>query len=110
VALIRSNEEMIRRAAHRRAQAVVDQFREAIRPNYRVERCSARRDMPSHVGTCTLFLVGDNKLIATAAHIIDQHAKADLLVGGEKAPVPLGRYTSFQVSASVNCRLEKSWA
>jgi hypothetical protein len=89
VGLILSNDEMIRSEAHRRAQAVGDQFREAIRPIYRAERSSARRDMPSHVGTCILFRVGDIKLIATAAHIIDQHAKADLLVGGEKAPVPL---------------------
>jgi hypothetical protein len=83
--LLVSSEQMVRDEAHRRSQAVIAQFRNAIRPIYRYDG----KPLPVHVGTCTLFEVGETKLVATAAHIIDQHEKSELGIGGTKALIPL---------------------
>jgi hypothetical protein len=79
VNLLVDRRQMVRDQAHIRAQAVLEQFRGAIRPLYAPSR---RKGMPSHIGTCTLVQVGDVKLIVTAAHIIDDHRDTGLLLGG----------------------------
>jgi hypothetical protein len=105
--VILSSQDIIRDQAQVRAQAVIAQFRAAIRPIYRADRNKSLRDMPTHVGTCTLFRVGNLNLVATAAHIIDQHADADLLVGGDKAPVPLTGMFSGTAAPNGNRALDK---
>jgi hypothetical protein len=91
MSLIISSGKMIRDEAHRRGQAAVGQFRSAIRPIYRGDG----KSMPTHVGTSTLFRIGETKFIATAAHIIDQHTELQLWIGGTHTLIPLtGMFSS----------------
>jgi hypothetical protein len=83
VSVIKSVEEVALDEARRRARAVVDRFRQAIRPIYGPDR-----NLLAHVGTCTLLEFQGVKLVVTAAHIIDQHGPG-LWIGGEKTAVPL---------------------
>jgi len=94
IRLITSAEDLVRDEAHRRAGVVKDLFRTAIRPVYR----STDGVLPIHVGTCTLFRVGTDVFVVTAAHIIDQHPRAELWIGGVHSIVPLSGMFSRTVA------------
>lgn len=78
---IQTLSDVIRETADRFVNEVADRFRASIRAIYRVDR---RRDVPEHVGTCTLLEVGAERILVTAAHVADHNTETSLYVAGSK--------------------------
>lgn len=79
--IIQTLSDVIRETADRFVSDVADSFRASIRPVYRVNR---RRNIPEHVGTCTLLEYGAERILVTAAHVADHNTETSLYVGGTK--------------------------
>jgi hypothetical protein len=77
--------QMVQNETTRRTRAVTAKFRQAIRPIY----IPGVRNMPVHVGSCTLLNIGGTKLIVTAAHIVHRFKAFGFLIGGTEVPVSL---------------------
>jgi hypothetical protein len=79
--MIESLEEAERSLLRERAGKARRDFRRAVRPIYAVANDGANR-RPQHVGSCILLLIDGQRILSTAAHILDDRANALLSVGG----------------------------
>jgi hypothetical protein len=86
--LIKSVDDAIRERADEFARRAMTKFYKAILPIYAVVRKSH-----THLGTCTLIQIAEQRFLVTAAHVLDEHKKAELWVGGMRHLVRLtGRF------------------
>lgn len=83
-----------------------DSFVASVRP---ISGGRERDGLPEHVGTCILLHVEGHRILATAAHIVDQFAqRGSLFVGGPlgASPVPLPRQIKATTAPGGNRRAD----
>jgi len=86
VGAIQTLADVIRETADRFLNDVSDRFRGSVRAIYRV---STDRELPEHLGTCTLLEHGAERVLITAAHVSDHSTQTSLYVGGANSLVEI---------------------
>lgn len=88
--MIETLEDAERRLLHERATRARRAFRRAVRPIYAVAGDGPNPIM-QHIGSCILLSIDGHRVVATAAHVLDNRAHGLLSVGGVVGthPVPI---------------------
>lgn len=87
--------DTITRRATELSEKAVAKYRQAILPIYG----STENGVPDHIGTCIALEVNSQKVLLTAAHVIDQNENTSLYVGvGSLMPLEMEFFSSAKQS------------
>ncbi|WP_155806675.1 trypsin-like serine protease [Mariprofundus ferrooxydans] len=85
------------------SKELAKQFLKSVRSIYG----STKYGKPSHIGSGVLISYGSNKILLTAAHVMDHNELTTLYISGERSLVSLTGHCSLTVAPNGNRRMDK---